>query len=56
MTIAESQYVDDPSVLGDTSWSDLPVDGLINGLEVIAEGADQQWRTVWTVPLGVPGP
>ena len=56
VTIAESQYVSDPSVLGDTSWSDLPVDGLVNGLEVIADGADQQWRTVWTVPLGVPGP
>lgn len=56
VTIAERQYVDDPSVLGDTSWSDLPVARLVNAVEVIAEGVDQQWRTVWTVPLGEPGP
>jgi len=56
VTIGESQSVDDPSILGDTSWTDLPVDRLATGLEVIAEGADQQWRTVWTLPLGAPGP
>lgn len=56
VTIADSQYVDDPSVVGDSSWSDLPVDRSVSGLEVIAEGADQHWRTVWTVPLGTPGP
>jgi hypothetical protein len=56
VTIAESQCVDDPAVVGDSSWSDLPVDGWVRGLEVIAEGADGQWRTVWIVPLGAPGP
>jgi 2'-5' RNA ligase len=55
VTIAESQFVDDPSVLGDPSWSDLPADGLVTRLEVIVEGADDQWHTVWTIPLGVPG-
>lgn len=55
VTIAESQYVGDPSVLGDPSWSNLPVDRVVTALEVIAEGADQQWRTLWTLPLGQPG-
>lgn len=56
VTIADGQYVDDPSILEDASWSDLPVAGSVTDLEVLAEEADQQWRTVWTVPLGAPGP
>jgi 2'-5' RNA ligase len=56
VTIADSRYVDDPAVVADSAWSDLPVARSVNGLEVIAEGTDQQWRTVWTVPLGAPGP
>jgi hypothetical protein len=56
VTIAESEFVDDPSILEDPSWSDLPVGGLVTRLELIVEVADQRWRTDWTVPLGSPGP
>ena len=56
VTIAEGPYADDHSVLGDVSWSELPVDRPVTELEVIAEGPDQRWRTVWTLPLGAPGP
>jgi 2'-5' RNA ligase len=56
VTIAESQYVDDPSVLEDPSWTSIPVERVVAALEVIAEGADHRWRTIWTAPLRAPGP
>lgn len=54
VTIAERDRVGDPATLEDPAWTSLPATRSAEELEVIAEGEDRRWRTVWSVPLAVP--
>lgn len=54
VTIAEGEYVGNSEVLDHPAWSSLPPYGSVDELEVIAEGRDGRWRTVWTLPLATP--
>ena len=55
VTVAEGLAVADPATLTDEGWRSLPTRARASRLEVIARRSEGQWRTVWRVPLGLPG-
>jgi 2'-5' RNA ligase len=54
VTVAEGSAVADPALTGDPGWRALPRAREATAIEVIANGADGRWRTVWRIRLGGP--